>query len=63
MKIVSFIYENRVIEKILTHLGLYQIQKPKWGPPVSTVKCPERVIVPYNDRWPEYEEPFTLVKA
>jgi hypothetical protein len=52
MKIASFIYEHRVIKKILAHLGLYQMQKPKRGPPVPTVKCPERVIVPYTDGWP-----------
>jgi len=63
MKIVSFIYEYSVIKKILVHLGLYQVQEEKRGPPVPPAKCPERFVEPYDDGWPEYEEAFTMVQA
>jgi hypothetical protein len=54
MKIISFIYERKVIKKILDHLGIFQKQEHKRGPPPLTKKCSERVIEPYDDGWPEY---------
>jgi hypothetical protein len=44
MKIVSFIYEHRVIEKILAHLGLFRGQEQKRGPPTPPKKCLESAI-------------------
>jgi len=51
MKIISFIYERKVIKKILDHLGIFQQREQKRGPPPSPKRCPERVIEPY-DRGP-----------
>ena len=63
MKIISFIYERKVIKKILDHLGIFQKQEQKRGPPPSPKKCPERVVEPYDDGWPEYEEPSVVVQT
>ena len=30
------------------------------GPPVPPSKFPERVVEPFDDGWPEYEEAFTF---
>jgi hypothetical protein len=63
MKIVSFIYERKVIKKILDHLGLYE-DKPmrNRAPPVSRDFI-ERIIELYDDGWPDYEEPFVDVQT
>ena len=61
MKIVSFICERKVIGKILEHLGLFQEQKR--GPPQPPKKCPERVVEPCDDSWPEYEKPIIDVQT
>jgi hypothetical protein len=61
-KIITFIKERTVIKKILDHLGL-QKQEYKLGPPPSPKKCSERVIEPYDDGWPEYEEPSVDVQT
>ena len=61
MKIVSFIYEHRVIKKILAHLGLLRGEEQKRGPPPK--KCSEVVVEPFDDGWPEYEETFIDVQA
>ena len=64
MKIVSFIYEYAVVKKILVHLCLYQVQEQKRGPPVvQPSKYTERVIEPYDDGWPEYEDTFIDLHA
>jgi hypothetical protein len=63
MKIVSFIYEHRVIKKILAHLGLLRGEEQKRGPPAPPKKCSEVVVVPFDDGWPEYEETFIDVQA
>ena len=33
------------------------------GQQVSTAKCPEKVVEPYDDGWPEYEDAFIDVQA
>ena len=63
MKIVSFIYEHRVITKILTHLGLLREEEQKRGPPTPPKKCSELVVESFDDGWPKYDETFTLVHA
>lgn len=64
MKIVSFIYERKVIKKILRHLGLYEEDMPmrNRAPPASPGFV-ERIIEPYDDGWAEYEEPFFDVQT
>jgi len=32
-------------------------------PPVPPSKFPKRVVEPFDDGWPEYEEVFNLVQA
>ena len=63
MKIISFIYERKVIKKILDHLGLYKEDKSKRNraPPVFS-DFVERIIEQYDDGWPDYEEPFVDVQ-
>jgi hypothetical protein len=63
MKIVSFIYEHRVIKKILAHLGLLLGEEQKRGPPALPKKCSEIVAEPFDDGWPEYEEIVIDVQA
>jgi hypothetical protein len=58
MKIVSFIYEHRVIKKILAHLGLSEEAKSKRERAPPYPKMVETIIEPYDDGWPDYEEPF-----
>jgi len=45
MKMVSFIYEHRVIKKILAHLGLLRGEEQKRGPPTPPKKCSEVVLL------------------
>jgi len=59
MKIVSFINEVDVIRKILEHLGLWEDKIPVGrAPPVS---IPEKNYEPYDDGWPQYEEPSVTI--
>jgi len=60
MKIISFIYERKVIKKILDHPGLYKEDKAKRNraPPGPITKCVGTNVELYDDGWPEYEEPF-----
>lgn len=64
MKIKCFIYERKVIKKILDHLGLYEEDKPKRNraPPISR-NFVERIIESYDDGWPDYEKPFVDVQT
>jgi hypothetical protein len=64
MKLVSFIYERKIIKKILDHLGLYEEDKPTRdrAPPFSRDVI-ERIIESYDDGWPDYEEPFVDVQT
>ena len=58
MKIISFIYKRTVIKKILTHLNLYEERGNQRAPPMPKVDNIKRVkIVPYDDGWPECDEP------
>ena len=67
MKIVSFIYQHKVIRKILEHLQLYSpedagrslagIQGKQRAPPSKNKGLRAVESVPYDDGWPEYEEP------
>jgi hypothetical protein len=59
---VSFIYEHRVIKKILSHLGLLRGAEQKRGPPPPK-KCSEVVVKPFDDGWPEYVEAFVDVQT
>jgi hypothetical protein len=65
MKIVTlfFIYEHRVIKKILAHLGLLGGEEQKRGTPTPPKKCSEIVVEPFDDGWSEYEETFIEVQA
>ncbi len=59
MKIISFIYKRTVVEKILVHLNVYKKRKNQ-GAPLQILKedkKPVVKIVPYDDGWPEYDEP------
>lgn len=64
MKIISFIYERKVIKKILNHLGLYEEDKPKRNraPPPSR-DFVERIIESYGDGWSDYDEFFVDVQT
>ncbi len=59
MKLISFIYERKIIRKILDHLDLHEEDQPKRNkaPPLSR-DFVERIIEFYDDGWPDYEEPF-----
>lgn len=47
-----------VIKKILTHLNVYEEEKNQRAPPTVAPNYTELIdIVPYDDGWPEYEEP------
>ena len=63
MKLMNFIHERKIINKILDHLGLYEENKPKRdsGPPVIRDFI-ERIIERYDDGWLDYEEPFVDVQ-
>jgi len=64
MKIISLIYEQKIIKKILDHLGLYEEDKPKRKrAPPSAWDFIERIIKSYDDGWPGYKEPFVDVKT
>lgn len=58
MKIISFIDEAVVIEKILRHLKLWEKPEPRVRPPPG-IRLPDTAAVVYepcDDGWPEYEE-------
>lgn len=64
IKIISFIYERKVIKKILKHLDLYKEYKPKRNrAPPSAGDVVERIIESYDDGWPDYEELFFDVQT
>lgn len=62
MRIISFINEDEVIEKILDHLGLWS-QKSSRDPPKenSSQTNNDLVYEPIDDGWPEYEEPYIVL--
>ncbi len=67
MKIISFITEKPVIQKILEHLGLWRETKRgppnKASPPAETIaEIKEREYEPFDDGWPVYEEPFVTIQ-
>ncbi len=59
MKIISFITEPLVIRQILEHLGLWK--KPSRDPPKSLPENGTVVYEPFDDGWPEYEEPCVVL--
>ena len=61
MKIISFINERQVIEKILRHLGLWEEERA--AAPAGRAP-PEKNFVyePIEDGWPGYEEPSIAVQ-
>jgi hypothetical protein len=63
MKIISFIYERKVIKKILAHLGLSEEAKSKQERAPPFPQMVETIIEPYDDGWPDYEEFFIDVQT
>ena len=61
MKIISFITEAKIIRKILEHLHLWEEEERIRPPPVKSLTYPIRIYEPFDDGWPGYEEPYTLV--
>ena len=58
MRIISFIYEKTVIEKILSHLNNFEENKNQREPPKAVPEYTEATeTVPYDDGWPGYDEP------
>jgi len=59
MKIISLIYETgKVIKKILDHLNIDEERRNQWAPPAVIRENTALIcIVPYDDGWPNYEEP------
>jgi hypothetical protein len=61
MKIISFINERRVIEKILRHLDLWEeertVEQAGRAPPERRLR-----YEPFDDDWPGYEEPYIAVQ-
>ena len=70
MKIISFITEPKLVQKILEHLRLW-VTPPASGrpPPSRAAPLPDHgpappgatTYVPIDDGWPKYEEPFITV--
>ena len=63
MKIVAFITEEKLIQHILVHLGLWK-NKPSSDPP-TTVKNKQIIELAYGpvfDDWPIYEEPCFQIR-
>lgn len=56
MKIVSFINDAAVIEKILKHLQLWKAEHPGKPPPESIYEDMIEYL-PFDDGWIDYEEP------
>lgn len=61
MKIISFINEPQMIEKILRHLDLWKEEQTAKR---ASRAPPERRVIyePLDDGWPEYEEPHISVQ-
>jgi len=61
MKIISFINERQMIEKILRHLSF--MGRGKRGCMVKPGATRERLVSkPFHEDWPEYEEPYITVQ-
>ncbi len=62
MKIISFITDFPLIRKIIEHLGLWE-QKASRDLPrqKSFYENNELVYEPFDDDWPEYEEPYVVL--
>ena len=56
MQIISFIYQRKVIKKILNHLNIFKEKKNQRAPPRVEPEYTEPVIVPFDAGWPEYDE-------
>ena len=61
MRIISFITEGRVIRKILEHLNLWEGEERIRPPPSKPHSYPIHIHEPFDDGWPGYEEPYTLM--
>ena len=59
MKIISFINEADVIRKILEHLNLWEEKTPVERAPPDLIH--EKSCEPYDDGWPQYEEPSVTI--
>ena len=59
MKIISFINEADVIRKILEHLGLWEELMPVERAPPDPIH--EKNSDPFDDGWPQYEEPSVTI--
>jgi len=70
MKIISFISEPKLVQKILEHLKPLALP-PACGrpPPARAAPLPDYVpeppdtitYVPIDDGWPQFEEPFITI--
>jgi hypothetical protein len=59
MKIISFITKAEVIRKILEHLGVWEEKAPVERAPPDLIR--EKSCEPYDDGWPQYEEPSVTI--
>jgi len=62
MRIISFITESKITQRILEHLDLWK-KKPSRDPPVreSTPENGGIVYDPFDDGWPGYDEPCIVL--
>ena len=56
MRIISFIYQHKVIKTILEYLLIYKEKKQR-APPLKKTLKREVDLVPFDDDWPSSEEP------
>lgn len=56
IRVISFIYQHKVIRKILEYLKKYE-EKPQRAPPMKEVLKKNVGLEPFDDDWPGYEEP------
>ena len=70
MKIISFISEPKLVRKILEHLKLWTTPSVSArSPPAKAAPLPghdpiptdEITYEPFDDGWPQYEEPFMTI--
>ena len=61
MKIISFIVEVDVIRKILEYLGLWEDTRLPLNAPTPPDLITEKNYEPYDDGWPQYEEPHVTI--
>ncbi|MCK4621969.1 MAG: hypothetical protein KAT62_07100 [Desulfuromonadales bacterium] len=60
MKIVSFINDAPIIEKILKYLRLWHMEHPG-KPPPETIYEDMVDYLPFDDSWSDYDEPSITI--